>query len=100
MLTYPTFLEVFCVVVFSKSHVESLRPSKSETPLLLGPADKIFFITKKTAVQKAHQVAGVLPHFTAQVLESQVLNKIYCDSAFRSNHNVKLQQYVITYIGV
>lgn len=96
MLTYTTFLEVFRIIVLSESHVESLRPSKSETPLLLGPADKIFFITKKTAVQKAQQVAGVLPHFTAQLLESQVLNKMYCDSAFQSNCDVKLQQYVIT----
>lgn len=97
MLTCPTFLEVFGVIVLSESHVESLRPSKSEAPLLLGPASKIFFITKKTVVQKAHQVAGVLPNVTTQLLE---LNKICCESAFQSNHDVKLQQYFKVYIGV
>lgn len=64
VLTCPSFLEVFGVVVLSESHIESLRPSESETPLILGPAGKILFITKEKAVQKAHQAAGVLPHFS------------------------------------
>lgn len=73
-MTCPSFLEVFDVVLLSKSRVESLRPGESETPLILGPAGEILFITEETAVQKAHQAAGVLPHFTTQLLESQVWN--------------------------
>lgn len=72
--TCPSFLEVFGVVVLSESHIERLRPSESETPLLLGPAGKIPLIPEEMAVQKAHQSAGVLPHFTTQLLESQVLD--------------------------
>lgn len=74
MLTCPSFLEVFVVVVLSESLIESLWPNESETPLILGPAGKIFLITEQKAVQKAHQATGVLPHFTTQLLESQVSN--------------------------
>lgn len=73
-VTCPSFLEVFDVVLLSKSRVENLRLGESETPLILGPAGEILFITEETAVQKAHQATGVLPHFTTQLLESQVWN--------------------------
>lgn len=73
-LTCPSFLEVFRVVILSERHIESLRPRGSEAPLILGPAGKILLITEEKAVQKTHQAAGVLPHFTTQLLESQVLN--------------------------
>lgn len=74
VLTCPSFPEMFDIVVLCENRVERLRPSASEAPLLVGPAGKILFITKENAIQKAHQVAGVLPHFTTQLLESQVWN--------------------------
>lgn len=63
---------MFGVVVLSESHVEGLRATESETPLTPGPACKIPLITEKGAVQKGHQGAGVLPHFSTQLLASQV----------------------------
>lgn len=74
LFTCPSVLEVFGVVVLSESHIESLRPLESETPLTLGPAGEILLITEEKAVQKAHQAAGVLPRFTTQLLELQVLH--------------------------
>lgn len=73
ILTCPSFLEVFHVVILGERHVEILWLSESEAPLILGPPGKILLITKEDAVQKTHQTAGVLPDFTTQLLESQVL---------------------------
>ncbi len=69
-VTCPSFLEVFAVVALSESHIESLRPSEGEAPLILGPAGKILVVTEEMAIQKAHEAAGVVPHFTTQLLES------------------------------
>lgn len=73
ILTCPSFLEMFRVVIFCEHHVEILWLSESEAPLILGPPGKILLITEEEAVQKTHQTAGVLPDFTTQLLESQVL---------------------------
>lgn len=71
-LTCPSFLEVFDVVIPSKSlHVESLWQSEGKAPLTLGPAGQVLLITQEIAIQKTHHTAGVLPHFTTQLLESQ-----------------------------
>lgn len=73
-LTCPSVSKVFVVVVLSESHIESLWPSERKIPFILGPAGEVLLITQEKTVQKAHQAAGVLPHVTTQLLESQVLN--------------------------
>lgn len=75
MLTCPRFFEVFDVVILCDWLVERLWLSKSEAKLILGPFDKITLIAKKEVIQETHQAAGVLPYFTTQLLESQVVSK-------------------------
>lgn len=83
---------MFGIVVLSESHVESLRPSESEAPLILGPAGEIFLVAEEDTVQKAHQAAGVLPHFATQLLESQELeDKCFGIQHFRMTNHIKLQ---------
>lgn len=66
---------MFDVVILSDCLIERLWLSKSEAKLILGPIDKITLITKKKVIQETHQAAGVLPYFTTQLLESQVVSK-------------------------
>lgn len=67
-------MKVFGVVLLSDSHIESLWMRESEIPLIPGPAGKLLFITEGNAIKEAYQIAGVLPHFTTQLLKSQVQN--------------------------
>lgn len=73
--TCPGFFEVFDVEILSGGLVERLRPNKSEAELILGPFDQILLIAKKKVVQKTHQAAAILPNFTTQLLESQVIRE-------------------------
>ena len=81
-LTCPSFLEVFGIVILCNGFIETLGLSKPEAPLTLGPAGEILLIAEEQAIQKAHYIAGVLPHFTTQSLESQGVNM----------SNIKLQK--------
>lgn len=74
MLTCPGFFQVVDVVILSELLIEWLWLSKSEAKLILGPFGEIILITKKMVVQETHQAAGVLPYFTTQLLESQVVS--------------------------
>lgn len=91
--TCPCFAEVFGVAVFSEGQIKCLRPVEGELPLIpLSPAGQIPLITKEMAIQKAHQVAGELPHFTTQFLKSEVLTKrMQSDSAHTGNCDIKPQ---------
>lgn len=73
--TCPSFFEVFDVEILSDGLVERLWPNKSEAELILGPFDQIPLITKKKVIQKTHQAAAILPNFTTQLLESQVMSE-------------------------
>lgn len=75
MSTCPGFFEAFDVVILSDCLIERLWLSKSEAKLILGPFGKITLITKKVVIQETHQAAGVLPYFTTQLLESQLVSK-------------------------
>lgn len=75
MSTCPVFFEAFDVVILSECLIERLWLCKSEAKLILGPFGKITLITKKKVIQETHQAAGVLPYFTTQLLESQVVSK-------------------------
>lgn len=72
--TCPGFSQAVDVVILSERLIERLWLSKSEAKLILGPFGEIALITKKKVVQETHQAVGVLPHFTTQLLQSQVVS--------------------------
>lgn len=54
MLTCHSVLEMFWEAVVGERHIERLRPSERETPLILGPVGKIRLISKELAIMEAH----------------------------------------------